>query len=141
MVISALLPVDILMPTWLNVNFTIYIRVEGDNHQRQCRRGQHTRAHITNGAAIKCLRDIGLQEETMRLGQTGENLKHVRRCHSMAGEKFGQVYTFGNGLNFFPSIAQASPSNTKPVRRQEYQAASPCRHIDLAQNLLEPILI
>ncbi|KAM7212283.1 FAD binding domain containing protein [Rhypophila decipiens] len=73
------------------------------------------RAHITNAAALECLRDIGLEEEAMRLGYHGEDLKHVRWCHSMAGEEFGRVYAFGNGPDF--------------------------THIDLPQNLLEPMLI
>ncbi|KAK4216530.1 FAD binding domain-containing protein [Rhypophila decipiens] len=83
------------------------------------------RAHITNAAALECLRDIGLEEEAMRLGHDGEDLKHVRYCHSMAGDEFGRVYAFGNGPDF----------------TQGYQLASPCKHIDLPQNLLEPMLI
>ncbi|KAM7201258.1 FAD binding domain containing protein [Rhypophila sp. PSN 637] len=87
------------------------------------------RAHITNAAALECLRDIGLEEEAMRLGHDGEDLKHVRWCHSMAGEEFGRVYAFGNGPDFTVD------------KQQGYQLASPCKHIDLPQNLLEPMLI
>lgn len=36
------------------------------------------RAHITNPAALECLRDIGLEEEAVRNGTSGECMVHTR---------------------------------------------------------------
>ncbi|EME50257.1 hypothetical protein DOTSEDRAFT_41381 [Dothistroma septosporum NZE10] len=83
------------------------------------------RAHITNPAALECLRDIGLEEEAIRNGASGECMVHTRWCHDMAGEEYARIYSWGN----------------QPDRKGEYEAASPCRHIDLPQTLLEPILV
>ncbi|KAK4455406.1 FAD binding domain-containing protein [Podospora aff. communis PSN243] len=83
------------------------------------------RAHLTNQGALECLRDIGLEEEAMRLAHTGECMSNIRWCSSMAGEEYARVYAFGKG----------------PGLKGEYESASPCEHIDLPQTLLEPILI
>ncbi|KAK3314863.1 FAD binding domain-containing protein [Apodospora peruviana] len=83
------------------------------------------RAHITNAAAIECLRDIGLEDEIVKVGQGGENIEHVRWAHSMSGEEYARLHAFGTG----------------PDRKGEYESASPCRHFDLPQSLLEPILV
>jgi 2-polyprenyl-6-methoxyphenol hydroxylase-like FAD-dependent oxidoreductase len=73
----------------------------------------------------ECLRDIGLEEEAIRLANTGACMTHVRWCNSMAGEEYARVYAFGKG----------------PGLKGEYEAASPCQHLDLPQTLLEPLLI
>ncbi|KAK3321266.1 putative 2,4-dichlorophenol 6-monooxygenase [Cercophora scortea] len=83
------------------------------------------RAHITNQAAIECLRDIGLEPEVIKLGNGGDYMKHVRWCNSMAGEEFARVFAFGND----------------PTRKGDYEAASPCHHADLPQTLMEPLLV
>lgn len=83
------------------------------------------RAHITNPAALECLRDIRLEDEVKHIGTTGDHMQHTRWCHDMAGEEFARIYSWGN----------------QPDRRGEYEAATPCRHIDLPQTLLEPILV
>lgn len=54
------------------------------------------RAHITNMAALECLRDIGLEEECMQAAVKGECMQHTRWCHSMAGEEFARIYSWGN---------------------------------------------
>ncbi|KXS94630.1 hypothetical protein AC578_2237 [Pseudocercospora eumusae] len=82
------------------------------------------RAHITNPAALECLRDIGLEEEAKRNATPGDCMTHTRWCHDMAGEEFARIYSWGN----------------QPDRKGDYEAASPCRHVDLPQTLLEPIL-
>lgn len=82
------------------------------------------RAHITNPAALECLRDIGLEEECIRNATPGDCMQHTRWCHDMAGEEWARIHSWGN----------------QPHRRGEYEAASPCRHVDLPQTLLEPIL-
>ncbi|KAF4611368.1 hypothetical protein G7Y89_g15645 [Cudoniella acicularis] len=83
------------------------------------------RAHITNMAALECLRDIGLEEECMKVAVTGECMQHTRWCRSMAGEEFARIYSWGND----------------PVRMGDYDAASPCKHVDIPQTVLEPILV
>lgn len=83
------------------------------------------RAHITNAAALECFRDIGLEDECRTAGTTGDHMQHTRWCYSMAGEEFARIYSWGN----------------QPERRGEYDAASPCRHVDLPQTLLEPIVV
>ncbi|PHH93378.1 hypothetical protein CDD83_3691 [Cordyceps sp. RAO-2017] len=72
------------------------------------------RAHITNMAALECLRDIGLEDECIRAGNKGSCMRHTRWCYSMAGREFA---------------------------RGDYELASPCEPLDLPQTLLEPILI
>ncbi|KAK4161037.1 phenol 2-monooxygenase [Cladorrhinum sp. PSN259] len=82
------------------------------------------RAHITNMAALECLRDIGLDKECVDAAAAGNHMVHTRWCHSMAGEEFARCYSWGND----------------PKRKGDYDAASPCDHVDLPQTELEPIL-
>ncbi|KAK0651123.1 FAD binding domain protein [Cercophora newfieldiana] len=73
------------------------------------------RAHLTNQGAVECLRDPGLEDEAMKLASKGY----------MAGEEYTRLHAFGHG----------------PGMKGEYEEASPCRHIDLPQTLLEPLLL
>ncbi|KAJ9131364.1 Phenol 2-monooxygenase [Pleurostoma richardsiae] len=82
------------------------------------------RAHITNMAALECLRDIGLEEPCVRAASHSDNMMHTRWCHTMAGEEYARIYSWGND----------------PKRKGDYDAASPCNHVDLPQTELEPIL-
>jgi 2-polyprenyl-6-methoxyphenol hydroxylase-like FAD-dependent oxidoreductase len=82
------------------------------------------RAHIANMAALECLRDIDLETECVKAASDNDNMKHTRWCKSMAGEEYARIYSWGND----------------PERRGDYDAASPCKHVDLPQTLLEPIL-
>ncbi|KAK1758585.1 FAD binding domain-containing protein [Echria macrotheca] len=82
------------------------------------------RAHITNMAALECLRDIGLDKQCVEAASPGHNMAHTRWCHSMAGEEYARLYSWGND----------------PKRQGDYDAASPCDHVDLPQTELEPIL-
>ncbi|KAL5043459.1 hypothetical protein BDW71DRAFT_210295 [Aspergillus fruticulosus] len=84
------------------------------------------RAHITNMAALECLRDLGLDREIMKVACDGEeHMVHTRWCHSMAGEEYARIYSWGND----------------PTRKGDYERASPCSPVDLPQTLLEPILV
>ncbi len=83
------------------------------------------RAHITNMAALECLRDIGLDSDCIQVSTEGECMKHTRWCHSMAGDEFARVYSWGND----------------PARKGDYEIASPCKPCDLPQTLLEPVLV
>ncbi|KAF2233983.1 hypothetical protein EV356DRAFT_447524 [Viridothelium virens] len=83
------------------------------------------RAHITNPAALECLRDIGLEETCIQNATHGENMRHCRWGYSMAGEEYARIHSWGND----------------PKRRGDFDAATPCRHVDCPQTQLEPILI
>ncbi|KAF2185354.1 hypothetical protein K469DRAFT_665653 [Zopfia rhizophila CBS 207.26] len=82
------------------------------------------RAHITNMAALECLRDIGLWEQCEKLGHGGQYMMHYRWCESMSGEEYARNWSWGNG-----------------DRRGDYKVVSPCKVIDLPQTELEPILV
>ncbi|KAL4810603.1 FAD binding domain-containing protein [Aspergillus unguis] len=83
------------------------------------------RAHITNMAAQECLRDIGLDKDLENLSAKGNHMSHTRWCHSMAGEEYARIHSWGND----------------PKRKGDYEAASPCAPVDLPQTLLEPVLL
>jgi 2-polyprenyl-6-methoxyphenol hydroxylase-like FAD-dependent oxidoreductase len=83
------------------------------------------RAHITNMAAMECLRDIGLDVEAEHQAIKGGCMQHTRWCHSMAGEEYARIHSWGND----------------PKRKGDYDVASPCDPCDLPQTLLEPILV
>ncbi|PQE10674.1 24-dichlorophenol 6-monooxygenase protein [Rutstroemia sp. NJR-2017a BBW] len=87
------------------------------------------RAHITNMAALECLRDIGLEEECLQVAVKGDSMLHTRWCKSLAGEEFARLYSWGNDPKRILSY------------QGDYDAASPCKHIDIPQTVLEPILI
>ncbi|KAL1858199.1 hypothetical protein VTK73DRAFT_7910 [Phialemonium thermophilum] len=83
------------------------------------------RAHITNMAAMECLRDIGIDRDLDQVASKGHCMVHTRWCHSMAGAEYARIYSWGND----------------PRRKGDYELASPCTPVDLPQTLLEPVLI
>jgi 2,4-dichlorophenol 6-monooxygenase len=83
------------------------------------------RAHITNQRAMEVLRDLGLEEKAVAQGTPQHLMANNVFCESLAGEELGRLYSWGN----------------HPERKADYDLASPVRHCDLPQNLLEPILI
>lgn len=83
------------------------------------------RAHITNMAALECLRDIGLDKECLEVATQAGCMEHTRWCDSMAGEEYGRIHSWGHD----------------PHRQGDYEDSSPCEHVDLPQTLLEPILV
>ncbi|OAL38560.1 hypothetical protein AYO20_02210 [Fonsecaea nubica] len=83
------------------------------------------RAHLTNMAAMECLRDVGVEDECRKLASPKDSLMHTRFGYSMAGEEYARLYSWGNG----------------PLIEGKYKDASPCDPIDLPQTHLEPILI
>lgn len=83
------------------------------------------RAHITNIGALECLRDLGLDQDCVKAATTGNCMVHTRWCHSMAGEEYARIYSWGND----------------PHRKGDYITTSPCSPVDLPQTLLEPILV
>lgn len=83
------------------------------------------RAHITNMAALECLRDIGLDKNCLEVATQAGCMEHTRWCYSMAGEEYGRIHSWGHD----------------PHRQGDYHDASPCEHVDIPQTLLEPILV
>lgn len=84
------------------------------------------RAHITNAAGLECLRDLaGLEAACLQVATHGAaSMQHTRWCASMAGAEYARVHSWGHA----------------PHRVGDYAAASPCRHVDLPQTELEPLL-
>ncbi|QIW97173.1 hypothetical protein AMS68_002691 [Peltaster fructicola] len=83
------------------------------------------RAHINNPAALECLREIGLEQDCLKVATPQSHMQHTRWCHDVAGRELARIHSWGN----------------QPKRRGSYDAASPCHHVDLPQTLLEPILV
>jgi 2,4-dichlorophenol 6-monooxygenase len=86
----------------------------------------HTpRAHITNQRTVEILRDMGLEQEVVEKATPQDLMGNQVFCASLAGEELARMRTWG----------------TEPLRRAEYELASPSRMCDLPQTLLEPILL
>jgi len=83
------------------------------------------RAHITNTRALECLRDAGLEDQCIQLSTPQEMMTHTTWAESMTGKELARIYSWGND----------------PWRKGEYELSSPCRHADLPQTKLEPLLI
>ncbi|KAK4897780.1 hypothetical protein LTR27_004552 [Elasticomyces elasticus] len=82
------------------------------------------RAHITNMAALDCLRDVGLDKECYAMGTGSQTMLHTRWSNSFAGQEYCRIHSWGND----------------PARKGDYELASPSEPLDLPQTLLEPIL-
>ena len=83
------------------------------------------RAHITNTRALECLRDVNLEDQCIESSTPQELMTHTTWAESMTGRELARIYSWGND----------------PWRKGEYELSSPCRHADLPQTKLEPILI
>lgn len=82
------------------------------------------RAHITNQRTMEVLRDLGLEEEAVSIS-SGQNLMANNVfCYSLAGEEFGRILSWGN----------------HPLRKADYELASPTAICDIPQTYMEPIL-
>lgn len=82
------------------------------------------RAHITNQRTMEVLRDLGLEEEAISVS-SGQNLMANNVfCYSLAGEEFGRILSWGN----------------HPLRKADYELASPTAICDIPQTYMEPIL-
>ena len=83
------------------------------------------RAHITNQRTMEVLRDLGVEEEVMRLSSPWEYMGENTFCTSLAGEELGRINSWG----------------THPQRKADYELSSPTRVCDLPQNMMEPLLL
>ncbi|HAA22737.1 MAG TPA: 2,4-dichlorophenol 6-monooxygenase, partial [Cytophagales bacterium] len=83
------------------------------------------RAHITNQRAMEVFRDLGIEEEVIEKGVAQEYMGNNVFCESIAGEELGRLHSWG----------------THPLRKADYDLASPTEMCDIPQTLLEPILV
>lgn len=83
------------------------------------------RAHVTNQRTFEILRDFGLEAEAMAVATPYTQLPDVVFCTSLSGQELARMKALGTGS----------------ARRSGYMLSSPCESCDLAQNLLEPILL
>lgn len=44
----------------------------------------------------ECLRDIGLDEQLRELSSKAHCMIHTRWCHSMAGEEYARIHSWGH---------------------------------------------
>jgi len=83
------------------------------------------RAHITNQRAAEVLRDLGLEEDALRLATPWDQMGDTLFPTSLAGEEIVRLQTWGTG----------------DERYGDYLKGSPCTFFDLPQPLMEPILV
>lgn len=83
------------------------------------------RAHVTNQRTMEVLRDLGLEALATQDASGQALMANCVFCYSLAGEEFARLLAWGN----------------HPLRRAEYELASPTSICDLPQTYLEPILI
>lgn len=83
------------------------------------------RAHITNARTMEILRNVGLEESCYAKASANSCQANKVWVTTMAGEELGRLMSWGN----------------HPLRRAEYELASPGKMCDLPQWHLEPILL
>jgi 2,4-dichlorophenol 6-monooxygenase len=83
------------------------------------------RAHITNQRTMEVLRDLGVEREVIAKSSPQDLMANIVFCTSLAGEEIGRLYGWGN----------------HPLRKADYDLASPTRICDVPQDLMEPILL
>lgn len=82
------------------------------------------RAHITNQRTMEVMHDLGLEAKAVAQSSHQEMMANNVFCYSLAGEEFGRIYSWGN----------------HPLRKADYDLASPTQICDVPQTYLEPIL-
>lgn len=80
-------------------------------------------SHVTNMATIECMRDLGLEKDVLELDTRYARMPFRRYCHTFCGQDY----------------FRSEISNQLSATKADYENASPCRHIDIPQNLLGPI--
>lgn len=83
------------------------------------------RAHLVNPFALECLRDISVEDDSMRLSLPPEAIGAVRYSRSLLGQELGNVHHW-----------EGVPENAMNVKKY-----SPSRWVDLPQTYMEPILV
>ena len=82
------------------------------------------RAHITNQRTLEILRDLGIELRVYEVGDKIVDVPWLVFVTSMAGQELSRRYAWG----------------TRPDRRGDYRASSPCDNVNISQHLLEPII-
>ncbi|WP_353193456.1 FAD-dependent monooxygenase [Pandoraea pnomenusa] len=80
------------------------------------------RAHYQNQRSIEILRELGLEAEVGAQGMPTELAQHVVWTETLAGVEFARIPTY------------------MKTRQDAFRKASPCRSVNIAQSLLEPIM-
>lgn len=83
------------------------------------------RAHITNQRTVEILRDMGIEREVMAEAVPQPLMGDTVFCTSLAGEELARLHTWG----------------THPLRKADFDLASPAGICDIPQDLLEPIIL
>jgi 2,4-dichlorophenol 6-monooxygenase len=83
------------------------------------------RAHITNQRAVEILRDLGIEERVQARALPHHLMGKQVFATSFAGRELSRMMTWGTG----------------DERIGEYRAASPCQMCNIAQHILEPIML
>jgi len=83
------------------------------------------RAHITNQRTMEILRDAGLEADVLEKATPQHLMGQTPFVTSLAGEELARLHTWGN----------------HPARLADYTLASPSTHVDMPQDLLEPIIL
>ena len=80
------------------------------------------RAHYQNQRSIEILRELGLEAAVVAEGMPTELAQHVVWTETLAGVEFARIPTY------------------MKTRQDAFRKASPCRSVNIAQSLLEPIM-
>ena len=83
------------------------------------------RAHITNQRTMEILRDAGIEADVLEKATPQHLMGQTPFVTSLAGEELARLHTWGN----------------HPARLADYTLAGPSTHVDLPQDLLEPIVL
>jgi 2,4-dichlorophenol 6-monooxygenase len=83
------------------------------------------RAHITNQRTVEIFRDMGIEDEVMQKATPQHQMGDTIFCSSLAGEELARLHTWG----------------THPLRKADFDLASPSSICDIPQDLLEPIML
>lgn len=63
----------------------------------------------------ECLRDLGLEDDALRMGVVGPPMEFMSWCHSIAGVEYGKVYVWGGApstkVKRLASIYALPPAN------------------------------
>lgn len=86
----------------------------------------HTpRAHITNQRTIEVLRDLGIEDRVRAEAVPNELMGNNVWATSFAGQEIARLKSWGSGVD----------------RHADYLAASPCAMCNIAQHMLEPLIL
>ena len=82
------------------------------------------RAHITNQRTMEVFRDLGLEQECLRVATPWELMGDTLFSTSLAGEELVRMRTWGTGDD----------------RHGDYVQGSPCPLLDIPQPVVEPVI-